>query len=102
MYERFLLKLNLFDNIILRFSNQLIKENMAKECYICGKSTKAGKNIQHKHSEGWRYKAPKTNRKFKPNFKKITLEVDGKPKKVTICMKCYKRLRKNESARILG
>jgi large subunit ribosomal protein L28 len=70
---------------------------MAKVCYICGKSTIAGKNIQHKHSEGWRYKAPRTNRQFKPNLKKIELEVDGKPKKVRICMKCYKRLRKEES-----
>jgi large subunit ribosomal protein L28 len=70
---------------------------MAKVCYMCGKSTIAGKNIQHKHSEGWRYKAPRTNRQFKPNLKKIELEVDGKPKKVRICMKCYKRLRKEEA-----
>jgi large subunit ribosomal protein L28 len=67
---------------------------MAKVCHMCGKSTIAGKNIQHKHSEGWRYKAPRTNRQFKPNLKKIKLEVDGKPTKVRICMKCYKRLRK--------
>ncbi len=70
---------------------------MAKVCHMCGKSTIAGKNIQHKHSEGWRYKAPKTNRQFKPNLKKIKLEVDGKPTKVRICMKCYKRLRKEAS-----
>lgn len=64
---------------------------------MCGKSTIAGKNIQHKHSEGWRYKAPRTNRQFKPNLKNIELEVDGETKKVRICMKCYKRLRKDEA-----
>jgi large subunit ribosomal protein L28 len=67
---------------------------MSKVCYICEKSTIVGKRIQHKHSEGWRYKAPKSNRTFKPNLKKIRLEVDGKMVRVPVCMKCYKRLRK--------
>lgn len=67
---------------------------MSKVCYICEKSTIAGKNIQHKHAKGWRFKAPRTNRQFKPNLKKIELEVNGKNQKVSICMKCYKRLRK--------
>ncbi|MCD4756479.1 50S ribosomal protein L28 [bacterium] len=70
---------------------------MSKVCYICKKSTIAGKRIQHKHAGGWRFKAPKTNRVFKPNLKKVSLEVDGKKKRVTICMKCYKRLRKEVS-----
>ena len=67
---------------------------MSKQCYICGKSTVAGRNIQHHHSIGWRFKAPKTTRTFKPNLKKINIEVDGKEMKVPVCMKCYKRLRK--------
>jgi large subunit ribosomal protein L28 len=67
---------------------------MSRVCYICEKSTIAGKNIQHKHSGGWMYKAPRSNRQFIPNLKKVELEVDGKPMKVQICMKCYKRLRK--------
>jgi large subunit ribosomal protein L28 len=71
---------------------------MSKVCYICGKSTVAGKNIQHKHSEGWRYKAPKTNRTFKPNLKKIKLDINGKPMKVSVCMKCYKKLRQEQEA----
>ena len=70
---------------------------MSRVCYLCEKSTIAGKRIQHKHSEGWRMKAPKSNRIFKPNLMKVSLEVDGKPVKATVCMKCYKRLRK-ESA----
>ena len=70
---------------------------MSKVCYICEKSTRAGKRIQHKHSEGWKYKAPRSNRTFKPNLKKIKLEVNGKMMKVPVCMKCYKRLRKEAS-----
>jgi large subunit ribosomal protein L28 len=71
---------------------------MSKVCYICEKSTVAGKNIQHRHAGGWRYKAPKTNRTFKPNLKKVNLEVNGKPMKVSVCMKCYKKLRRELEA----
>lgn len=70
---------------------------MSKICEICGKSTASGNRIQHKHAGGWRYKAPKTKRTFMPNLKKISVEVDGMPSKLTACMKCYKRLRKESS-----
>jgi ribosomal protein L28 len=70
---------------------------MARVCYICSKSTVAGHNIQHKAKGKWRYKAPKSNRVFKPNLKKIKLEdEEGNRMTVRICMKCYKRLRKDE------
>ncbi len=67
---------------------------MAKYCEICEKQTVAGHRIQHHHSIQWRFKAPKSNRAFKPNLKKVDLDVDGKIMKATICMKCYKKLRK--------
>lgn len=67
---------------------------MAKECFLCGKSTVAGRNIQHHHSIGWRFKAPRTTKQFKPNLRNVDIEVDGKMVKVPVCMKCYKRLRK--------
>ncbi len=56
----------------------------------------AGNRIQHKHSIGWRYKAPKSKRTFIPNLRKVEIEVEGStvPVKVSACMKCYKRLRK--------
>ena len=69
---------------------------MSKVCNICGKSTVAGNRIQHKHSVGWRYKAPKSKRQFKPNLKVVDVEVDGVAMKVSSCMKCYKKLRKEE------
>ena len=67
---------------------------MSKVCEICGKSTIAGSRIQHKHSTGWRYRAPRTKRQFKPNLRKVDVEVGGKEQRVFVCMKCYKKLRK--------
>lgn len=66
---------------------------MAKVCELCGKSTVAGKRIQHHHSIGWRFKAPKSIRIFKPNVRKIKVDVDGSTKSIYVCMKCYKKLR---------
>ncbi|WKZ31410.1 MAG: L28 family ribosomal protein [Candidatus Dojkabacteria bacterium] len=71
---------------------------MARQCEICGKSTVAGKRIQHHHSIGWRFKAPRKNRVFKPNVRKIKASVDGKVQSISVCMKCYKRLRKEDAA----
>ncbi|NMC09137.1 50S ribosomal protein L28 [Candidatus Microgenomates bacterium] len=71
---------------------------MSKLCEICGKSTVAGNRIQHKHSVGWRYKAPKSKRQFKPNLKNVDLDVDGSLVKATVCMKCYKKLRKEDQS----
>lgn len=70
---------------------------MSKYCALCEKSTIAGKRIQHHHSVGWRFKAPRNLRVFRPNVRKVNLEVDGKIVKATVCMKCYKKLRASES-----
>jgi ribosomal protein L28 len=67
---------------------------MSKECTICGKTSMAGRSIQHKHSVGWRYKAPRSKRTFNLNLREVNLDVDGKIVKAPICMKCYKKLRK--------
>jgi large subunit ribosomal protein L28 len=69
---------------------------MAKFCEMCGKSSIAGNRIQHHHSIQWRYKAPKTSRTFKPNLRNVNMEINGRVKKVQVCMKCYKRLRKDQ------
>jgi large subunit ribosomal protein L28 len=72
--------------------------DMSKVCEICGKSTVAGNRIQHKHSIGWKYKAPKSKRTFKPNLRRIEVEIEGSdvPVRVSSCMKCYKKLRKEQ------
>ncbi len=67
---------------------------MAKICELCAKTSVSGNRIQHKHSVGWRYKAPKTKRAFKPNLRNIEVEIDGVNTKVVSCMKCYKKLQK--------
>ena len=66
---------------------------MARICELCAKSTISGNRIQHKHSVGWRYKAPKTKRAFKPNFRSIAVDIEGTPSKIDVCMKCYKKLK---------
>ncbi|HOK59871.1 MAG TPA: L28 family ribosomal protein [Candidatus Dojkabacteria bacterium] len=67
---------------------------MAKICELCGKSTVAGKRIQHHHSIGWRFKAPKSKRAFKPNIRKVKVDTDNGSEQIYVCMKCYKRLQK--------
>ena len=66
---------------------------MAKVCELCGKSTTAGRRIQHHHSIGWRYKAPRSKRVFKPNLRKIKVDIEGDVKSIYTCMKCYKKLK---------
>ena len=63
---------------------------MAKICELCGKSTVSGNSIQHKHSGGWMYKAPKTKRTFKPNLRKVKAVIDGDTKTISVCAKCLR------------
>jgi large subunit ribosomal protein L28 len=67
---------------------------MAKVCELCEKSTVAGRRIQHHHSIGWKYKAPRSRRTFKPNLRNIKVDSAGEVQTITVCMKCYKRLQK--------
>jgi len=53
------------------------------QCFICEKKVQMGKNVPHSHK--------KTKRKFKPNILKKTILISGKPVKITICAKCYKK-----------
>ncbi len=70
---------------------------MTKTCDFSGKSVVAGKRIQHHHSEGWRFKAPRTNRVFKPNIREIKVkDASGKEVKLSIAMKYYKKLREQK------
>ncbi|MBN2101140.1 50S ribosomal protein L28 [Candidatus Dojkabacteria bacterium] len=67
---------------------------MAKVCEICEKSTGHGSRSRHHHAEGWRYRAPKSRRNWKPNLRTAKINVNGVMKKVSVCMKCYKTLAK--------
>lgn len=70
---------------------------MAIVCEICGKKKSVGRSQKHKRGvagKRWRKRAPKTSREFKPNLQKVTLKINGEEKKMRVCAKCIKRIRK--------
>lgn len=76
---------------------------MSRVCEITGRKTSFGGN--HKHRRGssggggmWAFKAPNTKRKWKPNLRKVKLEVNGQVRRVKVSMKAYKKLRKSVEA----
>ncbi len=73
---------------------------MAYRCEICGKKTSAGRSQTHKRGVAgrrWRKRAQSTHRLFRPNLQKKTLVISGEKKKMKICTKCIKRIKKFES-----
>jgi len=67
-------------------------------CFYCGKGILFGRS--HTHHRGvaggrWKKRAPKTRRIFKPNLQKLDAIIDGKVKRVKLCMKCLKRVKKD-------
>ena len=55
---------------------------MSKVCEICGKAPVAGRSISHSHRV--------TNRMFRPNVQKVTINDNGRVRKANICTKCLK------------
>lgn len=67
-------------------------------CYHCGKGAVFGHS--HTHHRGvaggrWKKRAPKTRRLFRPNLQKVTIVENGMQKKVKLCTKCLKRIKKD-------
>lgn len=69
-----------------------------KVCAICEKQDMAGRRIQHHHSVGWRFKAPRSLRVFKTNMRKVDINVNNTVVRANVCMKCYKKLKKEDKA----
>lgn len=70
---------------------------MAYICEICGKKGSLGHSRKHKRGVAgrrWRKRAQVTTRLFKPNLQRVTLKIDEKVKKMRICTKCLKRIKK--------
>ena len=61
---------------------------MAK-CDICNKGQHFGLMVSHSNR--------KSNRAWKPNIRKITLEVNGVSKSINICAKCLRSSRMTKS-----
>lgn len=67
-------------------------------CYHCGKGILYGR--RHTHHRGvaggrWKKRAPKTPRIFRPNLQKVEIVEDGEIKRVKLCAKCLKRIKKD-------
>jgi large subunit ribosomal protein L28 len=58
---------------------------MAK-CEICGKTPQFGHNVSHSMRH--------TKRQFKVNVQKTTIIEDGKMRKIKVCTRCLRTLRK--------
>lgn len=76
---------------------------MARVCELSGKKTRTGHRIQHRRGSSgsggtWNYKAPKTKRTWKPNLRKVKVDINGQTKRIKVSMKAYKKLRKAEAA----
>ncbi|MEX2425768.1 MAG: 50S ribosomal protein L28 [Thermomicrobiaceae bacterium] len=59
---------------------------MSGKCDVCGKGPGFGHNVSHSNR--------KTNRMFKANIQRATIQVDGRPKKVNICTRCLRTITK--------
>jgi len=55
---------------------------MSQVCAICGKHPVAGRNVSHSHRV--------TNRIYRPNVQKLTVEINGAVQKINVCTKCLK------------
>lgn len=55
---------------------------MSKVCEICGKAPVAGRSISHSHRI--------SNRTFRPNVQKVTINDNGTIRKANVCTKCMK------------
>jgi large subunit ribosomal protein L28 len=70
---------------------------MSYICEICGKKTEVGSSQRHRRGvagKRWMTRAQKTRRVFKPNLQRVTLNIAGDIKKMRICAKCVKRIKK--------
>jgi ribosomal protein L28 len=67
-------------------------------CYHCGKGIIFGR--RHTHHRGvaggrWKKRAPKTRRIFEPNLQHVDIVENREEKRVKLCTKCLKRIKKD-------
>lgn len=55
---------------------------MARECYICKKRAVSGNQISHSTKH--------TKRVWKPNLKTVKANINGTPKRITVCTRCLR------------
>lgn len=67
-------------------------------CYHCAKTVLFGRS--HTHHRGvaggrWKKRAPKTQRIFESNLQRMNIIEEGKEKRIKLCTKCLKRIKKD-------
>lgn len=62
---------------------------MGKFCEVCGKGVVYGNNVSHSNR--------KTRRTWAPNMQKVHVLVNGAPKRVSMCTRCLRTMRKQQS-----
>ncbi|OGM02265.1 hypothetical protein A2115_01320 [Candidatus Woesebacteria bacterium GWA1_41_8] len=70
---------------------------MSYVCEICEKKNVHGFSQQHGRGvagKRWQKRAPRTSRIFRVNLQRVTLRFNGAQKKMRICTKCLKRIKK--------
>lgn len=75
------------------------------KCDKCGKGRMVGK--QHTHHPGvaggrWKKRAPKTQKIFKPNLHFARVKVNGGIKRLRLCTKCLRLLKKSGVESVSG
>jgi len=71
---------------------------MENVCYHCGKGVLYGRT--HTHHRGvaggrWKKRAPKKQKIFRANLIRLNIVENGKVKRVKLCGKCLKRVKKD-------
>ncbi|MBN2240993.1 MAG: 50S ribosomal protein L28 [Dehalococcoidales bacterium] len=56
------------------------------KCQICGKTPQFGHNVSHSKR--------RTNRMWMPNIHPVTVDVEGKPTRMTLCTRCIRTINK--------
>ena len=51
-------------------------------CEVCGKSKVFSMQVSHSHR--------RSSRDYKPNLRTVKANVDGSPKKITVCSRCLR------------
>lgn len=72
---------------------------MSRLCEITGRKTSTGNRKQHRRGKSgsggmWNFKAPKTKRTWKPNLRKVKVNIDGVSRRIKVSMKAYKKMKK--------
>jgi len=74
---------------------------MAYICENCGKKSVTGRQHQHKRGVAggrWKKRVTHTRKVFKPNLQRATIIINGAKKKMLLCTKCLRTLKKANKA----